>query len=177
MQFFGSLQLLMALLGSSWSVLGGFGSRMGFPKFSKMLSTVCQKMIKKWPIWVPKKGFKISLNRDRRAKAFSTIDCVFSYVFFQFFFRFWSSLGASWEPSWASWGSLGRPLDPKTFKNFKFFKVFENAAFWLFEAPDGPLCSSWLLLVQIWSQDGVPKWVSKVPRKGIKKEFYMFVKK
>ena len=23
---------LMALLGSSWSVLGGFGSRMGFPK-------------------------------------------------------------------------------------------------------------------------------------------------
>ena len=38
---------LMALLGSSWSVLGGFGSRMGFPKFSNMLSKVCQKMIKK----------------------------------------------------------------------------------------------------------------------------------
>ena len=38
---------LMALLGSSWSVLGGFGSRMGFPKFSNMLSKVVQKMIKK----------------------------------------------------------------------------------------------------------------------------------
>ena len=34
---------LMALLGSSWSVLGGYGSRM----FSKMLSKVCQKMIQK----------------------------------------------------------------------------------------------------------------------------------
>ena len=51
---------LMALLGSSWSVLGGFGSRMGFPKFSNMLSKVCQKMIPKtrpWrvPKWVPKR--------------------------------------------------------------------------------------------------------------------------
>ena len=50
---------LMALLGSSWSVLGGFGSRMGFPKFSNMLSKVCQKMIEKRrpyrvPEWVPK---------------------------------------------------------------------------------------------------------------------------
>ena len=51
---------LMALLGSSWSVLGGFGSRMGFPKFSNMLSKVCQKMIHKtrpWrvPLRVPKR--------------------------------------------------------------------------------------------------------------------------
>ena len=51
---------LMALLGSSWSVLGGFGSRMGFPKFSNMLSKVCQKMIQKtrpWrvPEWVQKR--------------------------------------------------------------------------------------------------------------------------
>ena len=45
---------LMALLGSSWSVLGGFGSRIGFPKFSNMLSKVCQKMIPKTrPFWVP----------------------------------------------------------------------------------------------------------------------------
>ena len=56
---------LMALLGSSWSVLGGFGSRMGFPKFSNMLSKVCQKMIKKKrPRWVPKwvpKRWKIEI--------------------------------------------------------------------------------------------------------------------
>ena len=51
---------LMALLGSSWSVLGGYGSRMGFPKFSKMLSKVCQTMIKKrMPRWVPKWVSKI----------------------------------------------------------------------------------------------------------------------
>ena len=52
---------LMALLGSSWSVLGGFGFRMGFPKFSNMLSKVCQKMIHKTRPWrvalrVPKRG-------------------------------------------------------------------------------------------------------------------------
>ena len=51
---------LMALLGSSWSVLGGFGSRMGFPKFSKRLSKVCQKNDRKKrahrvPKWVPKR--------------------------------------------------------------------------------------------------------------------------
>ena len=51
---------LMALLGSSWSVLGGFGSRMGFPKFSKRLSKVCQKMIEKSEAYrVPKKVSKI----------------------------------------------------------------------------------------------------------------------
>ena len=53
---------LMALLGSSSSVLGGYGSRMGFRKFSKMLSKVCQKMIEKRrpyrvPEWVPKSLF------------------------------------------------------------------------------------------------------------------------
>ena len=35
-----------------------------------------------------------------------------------------------------------KPLDPKTLKNCRFFKVFEHAAFWLFEAPDGSLGSS-----------------------------------
>ena len=64
---------LMALLGSSWSVLGGFGSRMGFPKFSNMLSKVCQKMIKKIPNVGSKKGFKNCQDLDRRLKAFSTM--------------------------------------------------------------------------------------------------------
>ena len=86
-----------------------------------------------------------------------------------FFLGFWSSLGASWEPSWPSWGCLGTPLDPKTFKNYRFFKVFENAAFWLFEAPDGSLGLILLLLGQIWSQNGVPKWVPKVVLNDIKK--------
>ena len=38
----------------------------------------------------------------------------------------------------------------------------------VFEAPDGPLCSSWLLLVQICFQNGVPKWVPKVRLKRFK---------
>ena len=32
------------------------------------------------------------------------------------FLRSWSSLDASWEPSWASGASLGRPLDLKKLK-------------------------------------------------------------
>ena len=77
---------LMALLGSSLSVLGGFGSRMGFPKFSKRLSKVCQKMIKKSKKMGAKMGFKSYLNRDRRLKAFSSKASVLSFILgFNFF--------------------------------------------------------------------------------------------
>ena len=56
-----------------------------------------------------------------------------------FFLRF----GALWVPL----GSLLGPLEAllgglwtqKPLKTVRFFKVFENAAFWLFEAPDGSL--------------------------------------
>ena len=73
-------------------------------------------------------------------------------------------------------GSLLGPLEallgclwtPKTLKNRMFFKVFEDAAFWLFGALDGPIGLILLLLGQIWSQNGVPKWVSKVVLKDIK---------
>ena len=34
---------------------------------------------------------------------------------------------------------LGGPWTPKTFKNLQFFTLFANAAFWVFEAIDGPL--------------------------------------
>ena len=63
-------------------------------------------------------------------------------------------------------GSLLGPLEallgglwtPKTCKNCKFFcQVFEDAAFWLFEAPDGPLG---LILPPSWA-DLVPKWAPK----------------
>ena len=46
MQFFGSLQLLMALLGSSWSVLGGFGSRMVPKWFPKVVQNVIKSFSK-----------------------------------------------------------------------------------------------------------------------------------
>ena len=51
MQFFGSLKLLMALLGLSWSLLGGSGPKRGFQNDFKSLvksdQKVVQKMIKK----------------------------------------------------------------------------------------------------------------------------------
>ena len=47
----------------------------------------------------------------------------------------------------------------------------------VFEAPDGPLCSSWLLLGQIWSQHGGPKWVAKVPLKRFKNLEGLFLTK
>ena len=79
-------------------------------------------------------------------------------LFNHFLTKFWTplgvSLGVSWEPCRASWDSLGRPLDPKTLKNCGFFKVFENAAFWLFEAPDGSLGLILPPLWPIWSQNG-----------------------
>ena len=46
-----------------------------------------------------------------------------------FFLHFVHFLGGSWEPCWASWGSLGKPLDPKTCKNQVFFNGFEKAVF------------------------------------------------
>ena len=49
-----------------------------------------------------------------------------------------------------------------------FFKGFEKAVFLVFEAPDGPLCFSWLLLVQICSQHGVLNRVTKVRLKRFK---------
>ena len=47
----------------------------------------------------------------------------------------------------------------------------------VFEAPDGPLCSSWLLLGQIWSQDRVLNWVTKMPLKRFKKLEGLFLTK
>ena len=85
--------------------------------------------------------------------------------FFSFFWPFMHFLGVSWEPYWASWGSLGRPLDPKTYKNSKFFKVFEKAlwsSWWPSWAHLGP---SWADMVLKWA----PKWVPKVFQTVIKK--------
>ena len=55
---------------------------------------------------------------------------IFGLNFGSFCWGFWSSLGSSWEPSWVSWGSLGRPLDPKNLKKLCFLRFFENVTFW-----------------------------------------------
>ena len=58
-----------------------------------------------------------------------------------------------------------RPLDPKNLKKTMVFQVFEDAAFWLFGALDGPLG---LILPPSWA-DLVPKWVQNRPQKLSKK--------
>ena len=107
--------------------------------------------------------FEVSVFKAQSLKKRSNIEFV---IFVQFWVHFLAtflpsfgpplgvSLGVSCEPSRASWRSLGRPLHPKTLKNLRFFKVFENAAFWLFEAPDGSLGLILPPLWPIWSQNG-----------------------
>ena len=130
MQFFGSLQLLMALLGSSWSVLGGFGSRMGSPKVFqnviKSFSKNDQKRDQFWvPKWVPKK-LKTEIAGLRHFLP-GVLFCLL------FIFSFSLGFGALWVPL----GSLLGPLEAllgglwtqKPQKNLRFFKVFEKAVF------------------------------------------------
>ena len=108
-----------------------------------------------------------------RAIFFRRDSTFFAHIWVHFLTTFWQifgpllgvSLGVSWEPSRASWGSLGRPLDPKTLKNLRFFKVFENAAFWLFEAPDGSLGLILPPLWPIWSQNGPQNGSQKCSKK------------
>ena len=63
--------------------------------------------------WVPKWGPKWAKMAMTPHSDFLPGFAFCLTFFFMFFFRFWSSLGASWEPSWASWGSLGRPQERK----------------------------------------------------------------
>ena len=83
MQLFGSLKLLMSLLGSSCPLLGRsgpkMGPKMGFKSVPKSDQKMIQNMFKTNP---SKRPVKRALGRDRRAKAFSTIDVVLTFVFF-----------------------------------------------------------------------------------------------
>ena len=94
---------LMALLGSSWSVLGGFGSRMGFPKFSKRLSKVCQKNDRKKGAYrVPKRVPKNMKNEIAGLRHFLPA----FKILHPFFFSFSLGFGALWLPLGSLLGSL-----------------------------------------------------------------------
>ena len=67
-----------------------------------------------------------------------------------------------------------KPLDPKTLKNCWFFRVFENAAFWLFEAPDGSLGLILPPLWPIWSQNGPQNGSQKCSKKEPKIVIFFF---
>ena len=108
-------------------------------------------------------------NRDRRLKAFSTRDCILSFIYLYLFFRFWSSLGVSGE----SLGLLEALLG--SFKSEKMLTVprenhlFVNAVFWLFAAPNGSLGLILVRLGRIWFQNGVSKSFPKCYQKLFKK--------
>ena len=94
-----------------------------------------KKLFKKWsgkkdqfgvPKWVPESR----KSEIAGLRHFLTAIRFFKKFCYRFWAPFWNPLGASWEPSWASWGSLGRPLDPKTCKKQTFFKGYEKAVFW-----------------------------------------------
>ena len=184
MQLFGSLKLRMALLGSSCPLFGRSDPKMGPKEFPKLL----KKHTQIWPFIFCFFLFK-AFSWHQKRWFFLRSERLFKYILLLFFAHFWVhflttfwpifgpplgvSLGVSWEPSQASWGSLGRPLDPKTLKNYRFFKVFENAAFWLFEAPDGSLGLILPPLWPIWSQNG-PQNCSQKCSKSIPKFDHWF---
>ena len=117
-------------------------------------------------------------KRTRSERFFLRGNVFFAHFWVHFLTTFWPSfgppldvsLGVSWEPSRASWGSLGRPLDPKTLKNLIF------SGFWRcsFLALWSSWCLSWAHLAPSWADQlpkWTPKWAPKVIRKVTKKWF------
>ena len=81
-----------------------------------------------------------------------------------FCMRSLSSSSASWEPSWASYAHLGKPLDPKNLKKpmvFQCFCKFSFLGLWSSQWP------SWTHLGSCLARSG-PKTVPKCPRNYLK---------
>ena len=64
------------------------------------------------------------------------------------------------------WGSLGRPLDPKTCKNCRFFKVFEKAL-WSSWWP------SWAHLGPFWLKTAPKSWSKMGCKTGLNRVKFM----
>ena len=90
-------------------------------------------------------------------------------LFGNFLTKFWTTFGCLFGCLLGAFSGLLKfswePLDPKTLKNLRFFKVFDNAAFWLFEAPDGSLGLILPPLWPIWSQNGPQNCSQKCSKK------------
>ena len=132
MQLFGSLKLLMSLLGSSCPLLGRSGPKMDPKMGTKSFPKSDQKMIQNmFKINPSKRPVERSLRRDRRAKAFSTIDAVLSFVFFIFS----SGFGALWLPLGSCLGFpealLGDLWTQKRVKTISFLRVLKRQFFGL----------------------------------------------
>ena len=94
---------------------------------------------------------------------------IFGPILDPFFLGFRSSLGGSWESSWASWGSLGRPQEWKNADSPPRKPLFWKCSFvglWSSWWPSwAHLAPSLADLVRKWA----PKWSPKVVQKVTKK--------
>ena len=158
----------MALLGSSWSLLGRSGPKMDpkmVPKvFKNIVKNLSKKISKMGALLGTISGFNFSLNRDRRAKAFSTRLQILSFVFFSFSLGF----GPLWVPLGSLLGSLEALLGclwtQKRVKTQCFLMVLKRQFFGLW--------SSWwpsvFILTASWA-NLVPRWGFKMGTKSGKK--------
>ena len=90
---------------------------------------------------------------------------IFGSNFGSLFLGFWISLGASWELSWASWGSLERPQEWKNADSPTRKPLFYKCSFLAFWSSWWP---SWAHLGPSWA-DMIPKWAPKWTPKGVQK--------
>ena len=92
------------------------------------------------------------------------------YFWIVFFLSFWSSSGASGEPSWVFGTVLDGRGPPKNLKNLLFFKVFVNACFKYLESLNWPfgthLALYWADLVPKKHPKMAPQMVKECPKMG-----------
>ena len=132
---------------------------------------MCNKWLKKNANLGARIGSRNCQKWDRRLKAFFTTALIFRLFFGSFLHGVLEVLGCLLGGSWVSWGSLGRPLDPKTCKNSWFFKVFEKtlwSSWWPSWAHLGFSCKSlWDFVQKPWSKEG-PKTGLRWVQDGVK---------
>ena len=132
MQFFDSLQLLIALLGSSWSVLGGFGSRMGSPKvFQNVIKSFSKNYQKRDQFWVPRwvpKNMKTEIAGLRHFLPGILFCLLFIFSFSLGFGALWVPLGSLLGPLEALLGGL---WTQKRVKTLGFLRVMKRLFFGL----------------------------------------------
>ena len=146
MILFGALKLFMALLDPSWLLLGPIWSQNGPENCPRNYPKVVPKMVQKT---APPKIYSKTILGSNLG-------------------QFWGQMAPKNQQCKLA-GTI-RPAygTPKTLKNQWFFKVFATAAFWVFEALNGPLGP---ILAPSWP-DLVPKrsrnWPPKLPKSGPK---------
>ena len=131
-----------------------------------------------YPFWNPiGSGLKQIWNPFWDPKLVQNL-LIFGSNFGSLFLGFWISLGASWELSWASWVSLGRPQEWKNGDTPTRKPLFYKCSFLAFWSSWWPSWAHLGPLGPIWSQNGpqngshkgskkwTKKWSQKWPKTG-----------